>query len=87
MGARLRIIDLDSCICTKVSKLSCSGLGSIIGDYIIGDVKLAHDLTDEFHSLGSCYRGCQLCFDPFGELVHHYKDVCESTFSFLEWTY
>jgi hypothetical protein len=26
-------------------------------------------------------------FYPFGELIHRYKGVCESTFSFIEWTY
>jgi hypothetical protein len=26
-------------------------------------------------------------FNPFGELIHRYKGVCESTFSFIEWTY
>jgi hypothetical protein len=62
-------------------------LGSVVGDNIIQYAKLVHDLSDEFHDLSSCYGNCQLCFDPFGELIHCYEDVCESTFSFLKWTY
>jgi hypothetical protein len=44
-------------------------------------------ISDEFPSLSSCYGRNRLCFNSFGELVHCYEDVCESTFSFLEWTY
>ena len=81
------IVDLNTRIYTKVPELPCSKLGSIIGDNIIGYAEPVHDLVDEFHVLGSCYGSCRLSFDPFGELIHRYEDVCESTFSFIEWTY
>jgi hypothetical protein len=74
-------------VCTKVLELPRSKLVFVVGDNIIGYAELVHDLFDEFHSLNSYYGSCQLCFDPFVELIHRYEDVLASTFSFLEWTY
>jgi hypothetical protein len=37
--------------------------------------------------LSRCDRSYLIYFYPFGELIHHYEGVCESTFSFIEWTY
>jgi hypothetical protein len=81
------IINLDPCIFAKVFELPCSKLCSIVDDYIIVDAKPIHDLMDEFHWLGCCYRSHQLFFDPFGELVHCYEDVCETSFDFSKWIY
>jgi hypothetical protein len=78
------IVDIDSSICTE---LPHSKLGSVVSDYIIGVSKPVHDISDEFHGLSIRYGSCRLYFDPFGELMHRYQDLCESTFSFLEWTY
>jgi hypothetical protein len=59
----------------------------IISDKVVGYAKLVRDLLDEFHRLGSYNGSCGLYLDPFYEFIHFNKDVCESTFGFLEWTY
>jgi hypothetical protein len=74
-------------VCSKVSELPRSELGTVVSDYVIGDAKPVHDLLDEFHNFGNYYGGSRLCFDPFGELVHHYEDASESSFCFLNWTF
>jgi hypothetical protein len=63
------MINLASCIYAKVFELPHRILGFVVGDYVIGDAEPIHDLMDEFHCLGCCYRSHRLYFDPFGELV------------------
>jgi hypothetical protein len=81
------IINLDSCILAEVCELPRSKMGSIIGDYVVGDAEPVHDLRDEFHCLDCYYGSCRVRFDPFSELAHCYEDVCESTFGLFKWTY
>jgi hypothetical protein len=71
----------------KVSELPHSELDSIVSNYVIRDAELIHGLFDKFHCLGYCYRCFWLRFDAFGELVHCYEDMCESTIDFFEGTY
>jgi hypothetical protein len=78
------IVDLDSCICAKVFELPHNKLGSVVGDYVIGEAESVHDLMNEFYCLGYCYGSRWLCFDPFSELVQ----MCVNPpFPFFEWTY
>jgi hypothetical protein len=44
-------------------------------------------ISDEFYHLSSCNGGDGLDFDPFCEFIQCYRDVCDSTFVFFEWTY
>jgi hypothetical protein len=81
------IIDFDARVCIEVLELPRSELSPIISDNVVGYAKLVHDLFNEFHCLGRCNRGVRLHFNPFCEFIYCYKDVCESTFGFLERTY
>jgi hypothetical protein len=70
----------------QVFELPCSKLSPIISDNVVGHAKPVHDHFDEFHHLSRCDVGGKLYFDPLHELIHCDKDMCESTFSFLEQT-
>jgi hypothetical protein len=81
------IVNFNAGVHAKVLELPRSELSPIISDNVVGYTKYVHDLFDKFHYLGRCYLCGKLYFDPLCEFIHCYEDVCESTFSFLKWTY
>jgi hypothetical protein len=81
------IINFDARVYTKIIKLTRSELSPITSSNIIWHTKPVHDFFDEFYHLGCYDWSGRLYFEPFHEFIHCHKDVCESTFSFIERTY
>lgn len=78
------LVDADVEVIAELQERFPCKLGSIVGDDGVGHPKMVDDVAEESGGLRRCELGNWSGLDPFGELIHHHKQVGAAARCFLD---